>query len=87
MNISLDGTDDKNIFDYVICSFHQQAITGMDVCVRKQLIATCSRDRTIRIWNYATKTLEISYPASEECNAVAFHPSGFHIIVALADKI
>ena len=59
----------------------------MDICLRKQLIATCSKDKTIRIWNYATKTLEICYPANEECYAVAFHPSGFHIIVALGDKI
>jgi WD40 repeat protein len=50
-------------------------------------LVTCSRDKTIRIWNYATKTLEITYPVTEEALAVAFHPSGFHIVVALTDKI
>jgi hypothetical protein len=26
-------------------------------------------------------------PVTEEAMAVAFHPSGFHVIVALSDKI
>jgi WD40 repeat protein len=48
---------------------------------------TCGKDKTIRVWNYATKTLEICATMTEEALAVAFHPSGFHIIVALVDKI
>jgi WD40 repeat protein len=59
----------------------------MDVCIRKQLVVTCSKDKTIRIWNYASRTLEIVHQVTEEALAVAFHPSGFHIIVALSDKI
>jgi WD40 repeat protein len=51
------------------------------------LIVTCSKDKTIKIWNYVSKTLEISYTVSEEALAVAFHPSGFHLVVALSDKI
>ena len=34
-----------------------------------------------------TKTLEIDEQQAEECNAVAFHPSGFHLVCALNDKI
>jgi hypothetical protein len=33
------------------------------------------------------KTNDISYGCSEECLAVAFHPSGFHLVVAVQDKI
>ena len=60
----------------------------MDICLRKQLVVTTS-GRYINIWNYHTKRLEISHQcqAGEETAAVAFHPSGFHIIVAFADKI
>jgi WD40 repeat protein len=87
VNIALDGTDDQSKFDNVICSFHSGPITGMDICIRKQLVVTCSKDRTIRIWNYALRTLEICFPVTEEALAVAFHPSGFHIVVALLDKI
>ena len=73
-NIALDGTDEEAKTENVICSFHSDVITGMD---------TCSKDKTVRIWNYNSKTLEICHPANEEALAVAMHPSGFHIIVAL----
>ncbi len=32
--------------------YHSSAIVGMDVCIRKPLIATASKDKTIKIWNY-----------------------------------
>jgi WD40 repeat protein len=48
---------------------------------------TCSKDRTVKIWNYVTKTLEISHTVQEDALAVAFHPSGFHVVVAVQDKI
>ena len=82
-----DGAETKPKFDYVHCAFHTQEITGLDVCIRKQLIVTCSSDRQVKIWNYVTKSLEIEYTLPEAANAVAFHPSGFHIVVAMNDKI
>ena len=88
LNIALDGSDDQMpSFEYVIFNFHSRAVTGLDVCVRKQLLVTCSKDRTVRVWNYHTKSLEIAEQQTDECFAVAFHPSGFHIVVALSDKI
>jgi len=71
----------------VLGPFHRAEITGLDVCMRKELIATCSRDKTVNIWNYATKTHEIAELFNEECLTLAFHPSGLHLIVALQDKI
>lgn len=59
VNLGLDLAEERSRFDYVICNFHSQPITGMDVCIRKQLVATCSKDKTIRVWNYAMRTLEI----------------------------
>jgi hypothetical protein len=32
--------------------YHSSGIVGMDVCIRKPLIATASKDKTIKIWNY-----------------------------------
>lgn len=46
-------------FDYVQGLFHKNEITGLDVCIRKQLIVTCSRDKTVNIWDYHSRTLEI----------------------------
>ena len=60
----------------------------MDTCLRKQLIVTCSADY-ICIWNYDEKKFEMSWkaPIGEDCTAVAFHPSGFHILAAVGDKM
>lgn len=39
-------------FDVLTFPFHRDAITGMDTCIRKPLIATCSMDKSVRIWNF-----------------------------------
>ena len=87
----LDGeAEDRNDnvrFEYVFGPFHRAEITGLDVCIRKELIATCSKDRTVSVWNYAHKTHEISTLFTEECLTLAFHPSGLHLVLALQDKI
>ncbi len=62
-------------------------ITGLDVCVRKTLFATCSLDKFVKVWNYADHTLENSKEFDEEALALAFHPSGHHLIVAFTDKV
>lgn len=88
-NISLDSSENENFnFQYICAPFHSSEITGLDVCLRKQLIVTCS-EKMINIWNYKTMRLEISYkPVESQCpQAVAFHPSGFHILVAFPDVI
>jgi len=60
----------------------------LDICLRKELIVTCSKDKSVYLWNYKTKQLEIEpWVADQECYAVAFHPSGLHLLVALNDKI
>lgn len=67
--------------------FHTDQVTGMDVCIRKPLIATCSIDKTIRIWNYNEPQLEIMKEFEDEAYAVTFHPSGLHLVVAFSEKI
>ena len=60
----------------------------MDVCIRKPLVATCSLDKTVKVWNYSESTITmISAEYDEEALALAFHPSGFHLVVAFQDKI
>ena len=59
--IQLDGTDiESTKSEYVHSPFHMNEITGMDICLRKQLIVTCSK-RFINVWNYAERKLEISH--------------------------
>ena len=40
-------------FDVALQSFHTDTVTGLDICLRKPLFATCSLDRTVKIWNFA----------------------------------
>jgi len=39
--------------EHLISSFHSKQIHGLDVCLKKNLIATCSSDRTVRVWSYS----------------------------------
>ena len=41
-------------FEYMSYSFHHKAINGVDVCIRKPLVATCSTDKSVRVWNFET---------------------------------
>ena len=62
--LSVPFTSDRVIseenlkFDHIGLPYHSDKITGLDVCVRKSLVGTCSTDRTVRIWNYMEHTLE-----------------------------
>jgi len=60
----------------------------MDLCIRKPLAITCSKeDKTVKIWNYEQKKLELSKLYNEDILNVAFHPSGFHVVIGLVDKV
>ena len=76
-------------YEYLIYPFHSRAISGLDVCIKKNLVATCSIDKTVRIWSYTAQSfkLDICETFTEEALSVAFHPSGYHIVVCFTDKI
>lgn len=46
---------DFSQFEVLSQSFHSAHITGLDVCLRKPLVATCSLDRSVRVWNFENK--------------------------------
>jgi hypothetical protein len=89
-NIQLSGADvkgDDSKFETFSQSFHHGIITGMDTCIRKPLIVTCSSDHSIRVWNYLDNTSELVKYFSEEAFSVAIHPSGLYILVGFSDKL
>ncbi|KAJ3066314.1 Cilia- and flagella-associated protein 57, partial [Rhizoclosmatium hyalinum] len=67
--------------------FHHGQITGMDTCIRKPLIATCSSDKSVRVWNYIDSSSELVKYFAEEAYSVALHPSGLYILVGFSDKL
>ena len=48
----------KATLEQVGLHFHSGPIVALDVCLRKPLIATASKDKTIKIWIYEDKTVE-----------------------------
>ncbi|XP_005410691.1 PREDICTED: cilia- and flagella-associated protein 57 isoform X2 [Chinchilla lanigera] len=74
-------------FEYLLYPLHSASITGLATCIRKPLIATCSLDRSIRIWNYESNTLELFKEYQEEAYTISLHPSGHYIVVGFADKL
>eukprot|EP00744_Colponema_vietnamica_P001225 GILI01002055.1.p1 GENE.GILI01002055.1~~GILI01002055.1.p1 ORF type:complete len:1251 (-),score=376.19 GILI01002055.1:222-3974(-) len=74
-------------FDLLSTAFHSTQVTGLDVCTRKPLLVTCGLDKTVIVWNYLEKTTELIKQFNEEAFSVAFHPSGFHILVGFSDKL
>ena len=79
--------DEKFNFEDLIQPFHTQRITDFDICLRKPLIATCSYDKSVKIWNYLDYTLENSKEFDQTAQAISFHPSGFHVAVAFTDRV
>ncbi|XP_039739223.1 cilia- and flagella-associated protein 57 isoform X2 [Pteropus medius] len=74
-------------FEYLMYPLHSASITGLSTCIRKPLIATCSLDRSIRIWNYESNTLELYKEYQEEAYTISLHPSGHFIVAGFADKL
>lgn len=54
VNYFLQSDGDQIYFETLAQSFHNGQVLGLDVCIRKPLIATCSSDKSVRIWNYET---------------------------------
>ncbi|OAF69544.1 WD repeat-containing protein [Intoshia linei] len=86
---------------YLSEQFHSAMVTGLDMCIRKPMIATCSTDRSIHIWNFETwlrrcelyisnhtfSCLEHFKSFAEEAFSIAIHPSGLYICVGFSDKL
>uniref|UniRef100_A0A8B9F126 Cilia and flagella associated protein 57 n=1 Tax=Amazona collaria TaxID=241587 RepID=A0A8B9F126_9PSIT len=74
-------------FKYLTFPLHSASITGLDICVWKSILATCSLDRSVRIWNYRTNTLELYKEYREEAHTVSLHPTGLFCLVGFSDKL
>ncbi|KAI9143516.1 quinon protein alcohol dehydrogenase-like superfamily, partial [Paraphysoderma sedebokerense] len=60
---------------------------GLDLCIRKAFLATCSSDYSVRIWNYLENTLEVAKIFESEPFCLSLHPSGLYLLVAFSDSL
>jgi WD40 repeat protein len=89
-----DGHQHHNtIFENVFTPFHYPnsrgdcEITGIDVALWKQIVATCGKDRTLRVWNPTDKRIEIMKEFDDEPIGLSLHPTGIYVAVAFPDKV
>jgi WD40 repeat protein len=52
VDINLERPYTEQKYNYLVSSFHSKTIDGLDICIKKQLFATCGADRTVRVWSY-----------------------------------
>ncbi|XP_017309295.1 cilia- and flagella-associated protein 57 isoform X2 [Ictalurus punctatus] len=90
-SISLTSTEisesKKAQFEFLSHSLHSESITGMSICTSKPLVATCSKDFTVHIWNYKTNSLDQFKEFDEEPLCVSMHPNGLSILVGFSSEI
>eukprot|EP00760_Papus_ankaliazontas_P029336 PhM_4_TR420/c0_g1_i1/m.15018 len=88
INIAVDwARSDEVTFQTLVEPFHNGGVLGLDTCVRKPLVVTSAKDRTIRVWNTMTHRLEIVKTFPSEAYSVAMHPSGLHILAGFQDRL
>ncbi|XP_073395494.1 uncharacterized protein [Physcomitrium patens] len=66
-------------------SYHQAFITGMDTCLLKPFVVTCSKDNSVRVWNYEEHSCEIMKFFPSEALSIAVHPTGLHLLLGFPD--
>lgn len=63
------------------------AIVGMDVAVRRPLVATIGACGALRVWNFAERLCEVARTLPDPAVGVALHPSGLQLALAVADRV
>jgi len=82
-----------SLFDPVVSQFHSPsvrgdaAITAIDAALWKPIIATCGKDKTVRVWNTNERRMEAVREFEEEPTSVAVHPSGLYLAVGFLEKV
>jgi WD40 repeat protein len=88
LNINVDWSkNDEVVFQTLAEPFHSGPVLGLDTCVRKPLVVTSGKDRTIRVWNTMSHRLEVVKTFATEAYSVSMHPSGLHILAGFQDRL
>ncbi|KAI5627246.1 cilia- and flagella-associated protein 57 [Silurus asotus] len=82
-----DEESEEAQFEFLSHSYHTDNITGLSMCMMKSLIATCSTDCTVHIWNYKIKSLEQFKQFDKQPLSVSMYSNGLSILVVFSTKI
>ncbi|KRX00640.1 WD40-repeat-containing domain [Pseudocohnilembus persalinus] len=86
LNMGDIDNEESPIQHFFNAGFHTKKINCIDTSITKQIFATCSEDRTVKIWNYyESENLEkkgvISQQFKEEPLCLSLHPFGMFIAI------
>ena len=76
----------------VVPTFHQpkddgdKTIICMDICLWKHVVSTGGSDRSIRIWNYETSSLQLVQHCDSDIISISLHPSSLQVLVGFEDS-
>lgn len=59
---------------------------ALSVATRRTLLATASRDNTVRVWDYHSQICIAMYQAANPVMCVALHPWGTDIIISFHES-
>ena len=60
---------DRALVNYLISPFHSDSVEGMDISINKPYLITCSKDKSVHVWDYQNKIHVIGKLFEEQCNA------------------
>ncbi len=83
--LDLTTGDDMSDKSFVQVACGQKDIHAMAICGQK--ILTAGLDRAVRYWDIARGEQRLCKYFTEVPNALAFHPSGLHVIILFPDEI
>mmetsp|Transcript_108172 Transcript_108172/g.186736 ORF Transcript_108172/g.186736 Transcript_108172/m.186736 type:complete len:1368 (-) Transcript_108172:213-4316(-) len=80
-NVDIMKSEDASNFKSLPIGFHHDMVTAIDVCVQKSIVVTAALDKSVHVWNYLKKQLEVVKTFDEEALSVACHPTGLRVVI------
>lgn len=87
-NAKIEKKGAHGVTDLTPGGYHCSTILAADLAYERPLMITIGADCTARLWNYQTMKCELTHDFGvDEPISVAFHSSGFQVLVSFKDRI
>jgi WD40 repeat protein len=87
-NAKLEKKGTHGVADITPGGYHCAQLLAADLAYERPLMVTIAADCTARIWNYSLLRCELTHDFGvDEPLSVAFHSSGFQVLVSFKDRI
>lgn len=63
------------------------SIQSLDLAAKRDVLATASRDLSVRVWNFNPIRCEACHQTTDVPESVGIHPSGYELLVGYYNKV